>query len=142
MSLQNSSYVNVESVRDFIADASATEGLGELNFTDEEIVKAMASAARDFNSILPYSTSVTAARMSADTNLFFDATAYHLYRSEYARLSREDVDYTAGDVQTNPAKNRMANLLKLMTTHDERFREPATKRKIAINMSHAYGPVG
>lgn len=135
-------YVTLDAVRDFMADDTVTEGLGVLNFTDTEIMKALVSAARDFNSIPPRATFVDPNRMPANTNMFFDAVAYQLYRAEHARLAREDVDFEAGNVQVNPAKLRMANLEKLMKTHDDRFREPAKSYKIDVNMRQAYGPVG
>jgi hypothetical protein len=104
----------------------------------EDIANAMRSAAREYNSIPPLVGSVTADQLSDETNLFLDAIAEQLYRRELAKLTRKDVDYTAGGVSTNLVTKRITHLENLIKDHNARFVEAARNIKVARNLRSAY----
>jgi hypothetical protein len=114
----------------------------DLSFSDEEIMAAMERVAREYNSIPPFVDGARPDCLQKTTNMFFDGIVQQLYMAELNRAMRNDIDYVAGNLSTNPEKNRIANLTVLARDHGERFREAVRNRKIFINMSDGYGPIG
>lgn len=137
-------YITVDDIRLYILDRSIEDNDMDLDlsFSDEEIMAAMERVAREYNSIPPYVDGASPDRLSKTTNMFFDGILQQLYMAELNRAMRNDIDYVAGNVTTNPEKSRIANLTTLARDHGERFREAVRNRKIFINMSDGYGPVG
>lgn len=134
-------YIKPEDVRAFILDRSIQDNdlLLDLAFSESEIQDAMIRVAREYNSVPPFVSTVTAETLSSDTNIFLDGIAQQLYLSELAKLMRNDIDYTSGGVETNLVRKRIEHLKYLIQVHGERFRQTATSIKLAINLSAAFG---
>ncbi len=136
--------MTIQDVRDWLLDRSAADNLldCDLTFTDPEIVAAMRSAAREFNSIPPYIQNVSADCLPMDTNLFLDAVVYFLYNSKIANWARNAVTFEAGGVKASPDEDRMKRLIPLRDMHYERFRETAGTIKHYNNLRQSWGVVG
>ena len=139
-----SNYITVDDIRMYILDRfiSDNELDKDLSFGDEEILAAMERAAREYNSIPPYVNGARADCLPKDTNMFFDAIVQQLYIAELNRAKRNDIDYDAGGVVTSLEAKRIKHLEDLAKDHGERFREAAQNRKIFINYSNGFGPIG
>jgi hypothetical protein len=142
--MASNTYITVDDIRLYILDRSIDDNDfdQDLSFSDEEILNAMARAAREYNSIPPYVNGARADCLPKDTNMFFDATVQQLYIAELNRAMRNDIDYDAGGVVTSMEAKRIKNLQQLAQEHGERFREAARNRKIFINFSDGYGQIG
>ena len=138
--MSTSGFINEEDVRMFVLDRSAADNDldGDLSFSPEEIAEAMDRAAREYNSIPPLLSNVQGNRLTKQTNVFLDAIAQQLYIASVARLMRNDIDYTAGGVQTNLEAKRISHYEKLIEFHGKRFKEVAQNIKIAQNISNAF----
>ena len=139
-----SNYITVDDIRMYILDRfiSDNELDKDLSFGDEEILAAMERAAREYNSIPPYVNGARADCLPKDTNMFFDAIVQQLYIAELNRAKRNYIDYDAGGVVTSLEAKRIKHLEDLAKDHGERFREAAQNRKIFINYSNGFGPIG
>ena len=133
------SYLTEQDVRAFIVDRTIADndGLG-LAFKPEDIAEAMKRAAREYNSVPPLIGQVTGTTLPDDTNMFLDATAQQLYLAELANLTRKDIDYTAGGVQTPIERQRIEHLKKLIDLHGTRFTQAASTFKRTLNFRRAY----
>jgi hypothetical protein len=56
-----------------------------------------------------------------------------------SKLRRNDIDYSAGGVGVNLVAKRIAHLQNEIKEHREAWKQEATSRKIALNLSFAYG---
>ena len=110
----------------------------DLNFSEEEIRNGMVRAAREYASIPPYTSTVSASCLPADTNMFLDAVAAQLYMSEMSKLMRNDIDYAGGNVSTNLVAKRIQHLSSLIKLHTERFAQAAKQQKIAENVNAGF----
>ena len=140
--------LTVEDVRQFMFDRTIQDNELEmdLSFEDNDILEAMKRAARDANSIPPYSASWTADCLPNDTNIFLYATAEQLYMSGLQRLMRNDTEYTAGGVTGSTSKARIQHyggLIKQMFgpggTYDWRDQLKRIKITKNIRQMHFYG---
>lgn len=135
------SYVTADSIRSFIRDRSADDNDLELDlmFTDEEILDAMKSAARAYNSIPPLGvSSANPDRLPDNTNLFYHATAEYLFRTWVTGMRRNDMDYTAGGVAANLVRRRIEHMQNEIKEHRELWEREARDRKNYINLNRAY----
>lgn len=137
-------YITAEQVLDYV-NGKATAG--DLAFegmlpTPEDIQSAMESAAREWNDVPPYISTARASCLPNDTNILFDAIAFHLLCREKQKLTREDIDYSAGGVQANLVKARLKHIDDQAKFYFEKFQKAAREKKTAINLSRANGPVG
>lgn len=129
-----------QDIRDFILDRSVDDNAGlDLSFSSADIAQAMKRAAREYNSIPPVFIQVDDKdHLPSETNMFLDATAEQLYISEKARLTRDDIDYSAGGVVTPIARQRIKHLDDLIKFHGERFQTAAKAQKLTANLRRAY----
>lgn len=135
-------YITIDDVRHYIMDREAEDNELEmdLSFTDDEITKALQSAMRDYNSTIPLCSSYdNPAQLSGDTNMFLDGATAHLYMALWNRLTRSDIDYTAGGVTTNLVAKQIAHCKDKIKLYGDRFKETATNIKIQINVNAAWG---
>jgi hypothetical protein len=137
-------YLVEEDIRNFILDRTIEDNELQLDLTysSEEISDAMVRAGRDYNSVPPFTDSVHPGALPADTNLFLYGTAYHLFLSRISKLSRNDIDYTAGNVGTNPVAKQLQHLQFLAKEMRAEFKEMATHIKVAINVRESFGQIG
>ena len=135
--------ITVKSVRFWIADRTPADNplLGDLEYTDEDIVTAMGHAAREFNSIPPVAYKVDPTRLPDDTNLFYEAIAEILYRQSLHKLMRNHFTYEGGNVkvdESGPRINGFQELLKLVSG----WRQTAQELKHRINTPRFYARLG
>ena len=137
-------FITEADVRNFILDRTIEDNELQLDltFSPEEIADAMMRAARDYNSLPPFVDSVTPPHLPGDTNLFLYGTAYHLFLSRIVKLTRNDIDYTAGNVATNAVAKQIAHLKELAVMMKQNFTDTATNIKMAINVSACWGQIG
>lgn len=135
------SYITVQDIRDFIRDRSADDNDLELDimFTDEEILQAMKSAARAYNSIPPLSVaSVNWQRLPDHNNIFFHATAEYLFRAWVTQMRRNDMDYTAGGAAANLIRRRIEHMSAEIPEHRQLWEVAARDHKNFVNINQAY----
>lgn len=131
--------ITEKDVRAYVADSTVADNDGlPLYFSSEEIADAMKRAARAFNSIPPLILFVTADALPDDTNIFLDATAAQLFTSELNKLTRRDIDYSAGGVQSPIERARINHLKNLIDFHTKLFTEAAKAYKVSQNINRAY----
>ena len=137
-------FVTTEMVRQYIWDRSVEDNELEmkLRFTDDEILNAMDTAARSFNSLPPVHIRVSFIRLPADTNMFVDATVAYLYSARLAKYEANDIDHSSGGVTVNLEKKQIEHMQTRVKYHMEEFRAAASAIKLAMNVAGAYGRVG
>lgn len=142
--MASDSFITVDDIRLYVLDRTIADNplSKDLAFSDEEILAAMERAARAYNGLPPYVDCVTAACLQKVDNTFFDAIVQQLYIGEISRMSRNEIDYTAGGVTTNLDAKRIDHLRRMAAEHGELFREAAKAHKVYVNWKNAYGPLG
>lgn len=137
-------YLTEEDVRNFILDRTIMDNELQLDltFSAEEIGDAMMRAAREFNSMAPYVMEVHPSALPGDSNLFLYGTAAQLYLSRISKLSRNDVDYAAGNITTNIVGKQIQHLKDLYKLNQEEFKLQGTQMKVAMNVRATFGAVG
>ena len=138
------SYITEKDVRDYIMDRAAMDHivLPDLAFTSEEIMTAMKTAARRYNSIRPYVDYVKPDKLPDNIGLFFDGITAALFETMRINASLNDMDYQAGNVTASVKGVLLKNLAPLIDFYNKRFVEEATQRKLSINLQAAYGQIG
>jgi hypothetical protein len=138
------SFITEQDVREEMRDRSASDHivLPDVAFTSEDIAYAMRKVARRFNSIRPFVLTVEATRLPDFNNVFFDGIAWALLEGMRLNASMNDMDYSAGNVQSSVQGKLVSNLDKLVPMYERRFLEDATSMKLAANLEDAYGQVG
>lgn len=133
--------LTVEDVRLFIQDdAIEVNDLElDLSFSDKQIQAAMLRAGREYNSLPPIGVgSVDPKRLPSDTNIFLDATAEQLYKTELAKVTRKDIDYETGGLSVNIVAKRIKHLPALIKLHRASWEEPARTIKVTCNINKGY----
>jgi hypothetical protein len=138
------SVITTDDVRSFIWDRTAADNEIEMDlaFSPEEILQAMKSAAREYNSIPPLIGGVDANCLPGDTNMFLDAIAMFLYISRMSRMQRNDIEYDAGGVNTALEKKQIIYMREMIPFHRDRFVSAAQTEKIHRNLRSAFGRIG
>jgi hypothetical protein len=139
------SYLTIEDVRNLMLDRGPDDNdiSIDLTFSDEEITDAMVRAAREYNSIPPYGVdSISPDYLPMETNLFLYGTAKQLCLSRKAKLMRNDIDYSAGNVQVSPAKKEIQYLDALQKEFRDYFIMEAKQRKVTMNVMNGFGIIG
>ncbi len=136
--------ISKQDVRQYLVDNSADDNplLLDLAYTDDDLAAAMKSAAREFNSITPYSISVAPDALPDDTNVFFDAITASLLRMSLLQKTRNDITHQAGNVSVQVDSVYIGHLRSLIPLFDERFRKAAFDIKLARNLNDGFGAVG
>ena len=130
-------------VRDFMFDRTAEDNEldMDLSFSPEEIAGAMKRAARAANDIPPYISGYTADTLPDASNVFLYAIAEQLYRSKLQQLMRNDVEYSAGGIQTSITANRIEHFKYLIAEFSKKWEAQVSQMKYTANASqlHYYG---
>lgn len=136
--------ITEQDVREEMRDRSAADHLllTDVAFSSEDIARAMRSAARRFNSILPFSCTMNPAALPGDMQMMFDGIAVSLLENMRLNAGLNDMDYSAGNVTAKVQGNLIANLDAAIKLYGDRFREAASAYKISVNMSQAFGQIG
>jgi hypothetical protein len=137
-------YITIDDVREYMRDRTADdhELLTDVAWTDEEISRAMRTAAREFNSITPFSITVNPNHLPGDTNVFLDGIAVALFRRMRTNDGLNDLAYTAGSVKVDITGTRIGHLDRMIGMYDERFQSRAKEIKRAANLRMAFGAIG
>ena len=77
-----------------------------------------------------------------ETNLFLYGAAQQLCLSRKAKLMRNDIDYSAGNVQVSPAKKEIQYLDALQKEFRDYFIMEAKQRKVTMNVMNGFGIIG
>jgi hypothetical protein len=136
--------MTVEEFRNYIWDRSPDDNelLQGIEFTDEEIVKAMGHAARAYRTVPPMILqAIDPLRLPTDTNIFFDATGEALYRMKMHSLARNHFTYDAGNVKVDDVGVKIQMLDKLSKEMGETWRMEARMVKSQRNVSGFYGSI-
>jgi len=131
--------LTTDSVRDFLRDQCVVDGLAEpLVYSEEEILIAMKRGCAAFNDVPPIFIKFQVADMSDDTNIFLDAVVTQLYKMEHARLTRQDIEYTAGETVVAVDRTRIGHLETLIKYHEAAFRQAANDYKRYVNFQQGF----
>lgn len=135
----NPSGITAELVRHFIYDRSLEDNpiKMDLEWSDDEISKAMYFCALSYNAIPPYINSVVPTALPADI-LFYYGIVYHLYLSRIAQLTRRDLDYTAGNMTVDLVKRQLAHLEKWSAYYRGEFQTLTQAKKTLENLESCY----
>lgn len=135
------SYLTVQDVREYVEDRDLEDNpLGlDLTWTDEEILRAMKGAAREWNSIPPYILGVRSNELPEDTNLFLEATVEQLLKSRLSALRRQDLDYSAGGVGVNLVQKQIAHFEREIQERRGNWEPRCREMKVHANLAQAYG---
>lgn len=135
-------YVTVALVRDQLQDRSPEDNAidNDLFWSDEDIIHAMDRAAAAYNAIPPLGVHrVVGHAMPADTNVFLYGTLAQLYEIAINKLSRNIMDWSAGDTKVDLEKPRIEAFSSLRKVYDDMFRTMAVDYKSERNRSLAWG---
>lgn len=136
--------MTVQEFRDYIWDRSPDDNelWNRLEFTDDEIVKAMGHAARAYRTVPPMiSQRIDPLRLPTDTNIFFDAVGEALYRSKRHSLGRNHFTYDAGNVKVDDVGVKIEMLDRLAQEMGDTWRAEARMVKSQRNVSGFYGGI-
>lgn len=131
--------LTVQNIRDWITDRTPADNLiaGDLEFTDAEIVSAITSATREFNSVPPVGYRCDPNNLPDDTNVFFEATAEILYKRKLHSLMRNDFKYDAGNVKVDMTSVKIENFKELIKMVSG-WRDTARELKLRYDTSLYY----
>ncbi len=91
-----------------------------------------------FNDVPPVFIRTTPDCMDDSTNLFLHAVITELYVMELSKLTRNDIEYTAGDAVVAIDRPRIEHLKTLIKYHGDIFRDTASSYKQTINFHRGY----
>lgn len=133
--------LTIDDVRFYLADRTPADNplLRDLAYSDKEIQFAMKSAARAFNSIPPIRLMAVWNQLPDDTNIFLNGITACLFRTAVARLSRNDIQYSAGNVTTQVRGLHIQHFSRLVEEYQKTFMEAAEAVKVQHNVSLGYG---
>jgi len=134
-----SQYLTAEDIRHWIFDRSVDDNMleADLFFSDDEIKKAMRFACISINAIPPRVGDIHPDRMPLHP-MCFHLVVYHLYLARISMLSRNDIDYSVGEVAASEVKRQLANLKELLPMHKAEGTKEAQNLKTEKNINDAY----
>jgi hypothetical protein len=137
-------HITIADVREDMLDRQAEDHLvlTDLAFTDDDILWAMKSAARKYNSLRPLGYDVRWDRLPEHTSLFFDGIAWALLRRWQRNVAMNDLDYEAGGMSASVHGSLNKNLSRLVEKLEQEFVEAATALKTTLNVRAAFGKIG
>ncbi len=138
--------VDIALLRDYLDDTAADAPMnatGDVNWSDEDLRKALDSAAREFNSLPPLiGGHCDSSNLPADTNMFLDGAGAYAIERWLRRKQRERAPFTAGGIDTDPDKPLIDEMTKLSMEMRTRFTRAATTLKATRNMNMCYDQIG
>ena len=135
--------LDVEDMRNFIWDRTIEDNPIELDlsFSDTEIGHAFRFAALQYNSIPPYIGTIRGPGDVTDNRLTYSvllAVAYHLFLAKAAQLSRQDIDYTAGNMTVDFTKRRIEYLTKWAKAFKDESMQGMQAYKLMVNINSGF----
>lgn len=137
--------LTTDDIRHFIMDRSVEDNRldMDLQFSDDEVLKAMDRCRTHYASLPPVSLGVSEGHpLPADNFCFYHGVVYQLFLALYSKLTRNDVNYAAGGVEVSLERTKIGYLKEQLPMHREEFLSMAIERKKRINMIQGMGPVG
>lgn len=134
-------YLTIEKIRVFVVDETPEDNpiMGDLMWSDHDILASMDACARAYNRLEPHVEHVHADKLFDFDDMFYNGVAADLYRRTLVKLRRRDIDYQAGDVVASVVKARITNFALQQKEHEEKFMTAAQARKLNININAAFG---
>lgn len=128
-------------LRDYLMDRTPEDNplRMDLTWSDDDLTRAMAVAAREYNSIPPFTDVVSPDALPDDTNLFLDGAAWAACRLLVNKERRNAVKYSAGGVSGDVSGTQIKMLEQMGGEFRESFFNTAKSLKIARNLNAAYG---
>lgn len=131
--------IDAEAVRFFMFDRTAADNplVMDLEFSDEEIGWAMKFAALRYNEMEPQVEIVDYGALPFGM-IFLTGTAAYLYLQKFQQLTRNNMEYTAGNMTVDINAKKIEAVKALYTLFKEEFEEKAASRKRTINIQSTY----
>jgi len=132
--------MDIADIRFWIFDRTPADNPLEkdLEFTDEEIERAMLHAVRAFNALPPHTVFVSMDNLPKGTNMMFEATAEMLYKMKLHSLGRNHFEYDAGNVKVDDSGPKIAFLQAMIKEVGESWRRDAQALKVGTNIRRFY----
>ena len=133
------SFIDFQDVRDFIFDRQALDNplLMDLEFSDDEISSAQRRAAMYYNEMQPQVEIVQPASLPFGM-IFLYGIIYFLQMGKLQQLARNNVEYTAGNMEVDINKKRIEFLTESVKMFRDEFNRLALDRKTTINIQQGY----
>lgn len=134
--------ISIGDIREYVMDRSADDNplIDDMEFSDEEIERAMKMATRAYNSFPPVGHLINYEDgLPDDTNIFFAATAEYLYRALSSRLRRSDFEYKGGNVTVDEYSRKIAHLQLMIREERDAWQTEASYLKKTRNVRGFYG---
>lgn len=131
--------IDVEDVRHFLWDRTVEDNPLELDltFSDDEIGHAVRFTVMKYNETPPFVDMIFEERLPR-TSCLLNGIAYHLYLAELIQLSRQDFDYSSGNMAIDLRKRRIEHLTTFVKLFKEEFETMVKQIKMSINIEAAY----
>lgn len=139
------SYIVEEDIREYLMDTSWEDNdlLLDKAFSTEELEAAMRSVVRMWNDIPPFlNSTITPDKLPSNSNVFFDGIVLALLKRKLLNLTRNDIDYNAGNMQVSFEAKHIQHIKSLIPYYEAKFEQAAKAIKTSANLRSAYGPVG
>lgn len=132
--------LTIQEVRDEVRDRYPADHTVHIDiiYTDDDILSAMRSCARRYNSIEPRTSCVSGEALPGDDSMFMDGTVAALFRRSRNSAALNELPFSAGDVQFNADTVLKNNLEKLASEYSERFESAAKQRKLSENIAASF----
>jgi hypothetical protein len=139
--------ITEEEVRMFIVDRSIEDNPVDMvdnYYSQEEILAAMDRCAAAYNEIPPYvGRELKVVNSSLPYKLYLlNGITWQLYLAKLAKLTKEDLNYTAGGMKVELIKTRIEHMRESIKGLKEYFMTMAQQEKIAANYRGAFGQLG
>ena len=135
--------LDTEDIRHFIWDRTVNDNPIELDlvFSDAEIGNAFRYAAFQYNSIPPYISTIRGPGDVTDNRLTYPvmlAVIYHLFLAKASQLSRQDIDYSAGNMSVDFTKRRIEYLTKWAKAFKDESMQGMQAYKLMVNINSGF----
>ena len=129
----------VTRVREHMADVSIEQNLLEMDLTwsEPEIISCMKLAADRFNEMNPQVVTISPS-CNKYPAMFLDGVGYYMLRMKIMGWMRNDVSFTAGNMETSPHKARIKHLQPVAKDLQESFITQIKEIKVAANAKAAF----
>ena len=134
--------LSTDRVRQFMFDQTLQQNLLEmdLTFSEPQILSAMDFAALDYNEMDPKVHTVSP-RSLPFALCFLYGVAFYLTQGKIMEWTRNDINYTAGNMTASPEQARIKHYKELMMMFMTEWKTRAKLHKLAINIACVAGPL-
>jgi len=135
--------VTLDDARQFMFDRTAADNPLDLDlsFTEKDLQSALRFTAMRYNAIPPHVLHVRPDHLPFGETML-NGVAYYLYLGKLQQLSRNDVDYSAGNMTIDINKRRIDFIQKMLPMFKETFERQAKEEKVTMNLEQGYASVG